>query len=226
MIVSHRHQFIFLKTKKVASTSVEIALSGLCGPDDIITPIAEEHLRERKAQNYALPFRERPWAGKWRTLVGARVTARRSGFYHHMPAALARDYLGRDIFDRYFKFTIERNPWDRQVSHYYWQTRRDTPRPDFSDYIDRPRKEKRIDNFDIYSIDGEIVADHVMRYEDLDAEFERACRRFGLDKAPPLPRAKADHREGADYRKHYTGAAQDIVAQWYEREIDAFGYAF
>ena len=57
MIVSHEHKFIFLKTKKTAGTSIELALSQLCGPDDIITPLTQidEALRAggRGAQNLA-----------------------------------------------------------------------------------------------------------------------------------------------------------------------------
>ena len=41
MIISHAHKFIFLKTKKTAGTSIELALSQLCGPDDVIPPITE-----------------------------------------------------------------------------------------------------------------------------------------------------------------------------------------
>jgi len=41
MILSHKHKFIFLKTKKTASTSLEIALSKICGKDDIVTPVSE-----------------------------------------------------------------------------------------------------------------------------------------------------------------------------------------
>jgi len=39
MIISHEHKFIFLKTKKTAGTSIELALSELCGLDDVITPL-------------------------------------------------------------------------------------------------------------------------------------------------------------------------------------------
>jgi hypothetical protein len=42
MILSHEHKFIFLRTKKTAGTSIELALSDLCGPDDIITPLTGE----------------------------------------------------------------------------------------------------------------------------------------------------------------------------------------
>ncbi len=41
MILSHKHKFIFIKTKKTASTSLEIVLSKLCGDNDIITPVSE-----------------------------------------------------------------------------------------------------------------------------------------------------------------------------------------
>lgn len=37
--ISHEHRFMLIKTRKTAGTSVEIALSRSCGPDDIIRPI-------------------------------------------------------------------------------------------------------------------------------------------------------------------------------------------
>jgi hypothetical protein len=42
MIISHKHKFIFFKTKKTAGTSIEIALSKYRGPDDVITPFCFE----------------------------------------------------------------------------------------------------------------------------------------------------------------------------------------
>ena len=37
MIISHKHKFIFVKTRKTAGTSVQEALERICGPDDIVT---------------------------------------------------------------------------------------------------------------------------------------------------------------------------------------------
>jgi len=37
MIISHRHRYIFIKTRKTAGASVELALVQSCGPDDIMT---------------------------------------------------------------------------------------------------------------------------------------------------------------------------------------------
>jgi hypothetical protein len=59
MIYSKKCDFLFIKGKKVAGTSVEIALAAICGPEDIITPLTPidelERLRQgsRGAQNYS-----------------------------------------------------------------------------------------------------------------------------------------------------------------------------
>ena len=58
MIISHQWKFVFIKGVKVAGTSLEMALSSICGPDDIITPITpvDEIARlklGRGAQNYS-----------------------------------------------------------------------------------------------------------------------------------------------------------------------------
>ena len=37
MIVSHKHKFIFFKTRKTAGSSIQVALAKHCGEDDIIT---------------------------------------------------------------------------------------------------------------------------------------------------------------------------------------------
>ena len=49
MIASHAHRFVFVKTRKTAGTSLEIALSRHCGPDDIVTRISPEDEELRAA---------------------------------------------------------------------------------------------------------------------------------------------------------------------------------
>lgn len=58
------------------------------------------------------------------------------------------------------------------MSTYFWKTRSREPRPSLVDFL-RTAKVDSLSNLPIYSIDGEIAADHVRRYENLDAELER-----------------------------------------------------
>src|SRR5262245_48596163 len=61
MILSLEHKLIFLRTKKTAGTSIELALSELCGPDDIITPLTREDEARRAGRRGAQNWRMHSW---------------------------------------------------------------------------------------------------------------------------------------------------------------------
>jgi hypothetical protein len=230
MIISHEHKFIFLKTKKTAGTSIELALSELCGDRDIISPLTaiDEALRAngRGAQNWWL----HGWWQSPRPILQRRLfkfTAQDYGFYNHMPAEEAKALLNDDkVWRSYFKFAFERNPWDRQVSLYYQRYRSEDERPPFATFIHSGRR-ARINNYDIYSIGGEPTVDFLGRFETLEQDFRHALGQVGLKFNKSLPRAKATFRPNAlPYRAYYEGETIAIVGDWYKREIDLLGYAF
>jgi hypothetical protein len=237
MIVSHRHRFIFLKTKKTASSSVELALSEICGPDDIITPLipADEKLRHgRGPQNYAIPVRQRALVAPLRRMMGATPARAGLEFYNHMPATKVRAALPRDVWEGYAKVAVERNPWDREVSLYFWETRQlpEENRPLFSDFVLKRPALERVKNVQLYSIDGKIVVDRFLRYERLADDFAAFMADLGVEPPPALPHAKSSHRPAASrgdepaYRHFYDEATREAVARYYAREIAHFGYTF
>ncbi len=122
MIVSHRYRFIFIKTRKTAGTSVEIALSKYCGPDDIVTEIEaeDEALRRRLGyrgpQNHRKPL-HRYGAHDWWRLVRARRRAVR--YWNHMGFRDVRRLVPAEVWNGYFKFCFERNPWSKALSFYH-----------------------------------------------------------------------------------------------------------
>lgn len=232
MIVSHAHKFIFIKTGKTAGTSVEIALSRFLGPDDIATPIKpdDERLRAPDAARHYLR-QCGPW--HWKRLLGrlpgpigrfARGPRRAVDFYNHIGAARIRDYLGAAVFDGYFKFAFERNPWDRQVSYYYWSTRDERPRPDFRRFtLDEGRRTRA---WPLYTIDGTVAVDFVGRYETLEADLAKAFDRIGLPGPVDLPHAKGGIRPEGDYRRHYDAETRALIERVSAKEIALMGYTF
>jgi hypothetical protein len=229
VIVSHEHQLIFLKTKKTAGTSVEIALSQFCGPDDVITRIFAEdeavrrELGFRGPQNDELPRALCSHGDLARTLLLRRAAPR---IANHTDARTARRIVGEDVWRRYFKFTFERNPYDKAVSRYFWSTRKAAERPPLADYLAQ-EDPRQISNWWIYTIDGEIAVDFVGRTENLAADLREALGRAGVRAEPTLPRTKSRFR--AD-RRHYSqlldARARGIVEALCARELAAFGYVW
>ncbi len=228
MIVSHEHKFIFLKTKKTAGTSIELALTRLCGDGDIITPLTRIDEAQRAGGRGAQNWKLHSWWGSplWKRRL-FKFTAEDYGFYNHMPAEAAKALLDDDTaWNSYFKFAFDRNPWDRQVSFYHHRYRREVAPPPFAEFIHNDRR-ARVNNYEIYSIAGSVAVDFVGRFETLEADLKHALAQVGLRLDEALPRAKTTFRKSdAPYRSYYDGDTRDIVGRWYEREIKLLDYAF
>lgn len=229
MIVSHRHKFIFLKTRKTAGTSLEVALSSLCGPDDIITVIRQEdedvrrQLGYRGPQNYRVPIR-RYRRREWRRLLMKR---RATEFYNHIPAEEIRQYVGEDIWRSYFKFCFERNPWDRMVSAYHFRKYQiSDPTLTFTDFLAQQRP-RTLSNYGIYSLGSRVAVDFIGRFENLVADFGKALAQIGVTQQIELPRLKAKARtDKRPYREFMTPEQQRYIAYHCRAEIELLGYRF
>lgn len=227
MIVSHRHKFIFLKTRKTAGTSVEIALSRVCGPDDIITPISPEDERLRAELGYPGPQNFLvPRSRQSRTeLLVSLLKRRRMRFYNHMPAREVLERIGRETWTSYFKFTIERNPYDKVVSRFHWDHRKNATK-DFSTFV-RAGSVHLAGGFDIYSIDGRVAVDRILRFEDLDVQLREVGIALNLPGMMELPRTKASSRPSkSPYREYFGEEERRLVDVMFARELRLLGYTF
>lgn len=214
MIVSHEHGFVFMKTRKTAGTSVEIALSRVCGPDDVITPVTDEDEELRRAAGGRGPqhFEDPPHLG------------RRA--FNHMPVSMVRKMLGRKRFESYLSFAVERNPWDAVVSLYHWRYR-DEPAGDFAAFVASSAvAEFATKNQRIYRLQGRVAVDRVLRYEDLASELGSVWTSLGLPGSPDLPHAKGGLRPRASYREYYDDATRERVAELFAAPIQDLGYTF
>ena len=79
---------------------------------------------------------------------------------------------------------------------------------------------------ELYTIDGEIVVDRVLRYERLDQDLADFGAKVGLPETLELPRAKSGYRDGRHYRDVLGDAGRDLIAEACAPEIERFGYEF
>jgi len=208
MIISFERNFIFVKTRKTAGTSLEMALTPFCGPRDILTPIAHEDEVARQvdgvvqARNYAgggpieAEFKAAIMAGDMAVTRRFSVRLQNEGhFFNHMPLAVARKRLDPAFFQQAFKFTVERHPYERVVSgaHYRaWMARERGEQPDrFSDYVDRIIASPDLNARGLYCLDGKVAVDLIIRQEQFDADMRALFDRLGLPAPATFPRAKA-----------------------------------
>ena len=113
MIISHKYRFIFIKTIKTAGTSIEAYLSPFCGPDDVLTPVMPV-VEGHQPRNFG-------------------------DFYNHFSAWGIRRAIDAETWNSYFKFCVERNPWDKTVSDFCMSNQRAAGQYQFADYFQRGR---------------------------------------------------------------------------------------
>lgn len=202
MIISHKFKFIFIKTRKTAGTSIEVFLSKLCSEHDILTPIIPAYIGHT-ARNYGT-------------------------FYNHITAAEIRSAVSNEIWKDYFKFCVERNPWDKTLSYFYMQKARSgnllTLKEYFSlqDFCSDYAAYTEPDN------SSKIIVDQVLRYETLSVGLSEVFTKLGVPFNGDIGvRAKSEYRtDRSCYKKILTIDQARIIKNSFKNEIKLFGYTY
>ena len=243
MIISHTHQFIFIKTKKTAGTSIEVYLSDLLGEGDVVTPVgAEEATAGHRPRNFGGPFspfgealglvaappgwKEIGGGGAIRSL-GHAVKGKR--FYNHISAYRVRRRVGGDTWGRYFTFAVERNPWDKAISQFYWKARR-RPGYTFGEFVEEGDVGVNYPRY-CHPRTGAVMVDRILYYDRLNEELADVFGRLGV----PFPgslevRAKgATRTDRKPYQELFTGELAEhraAIDALFAKEIALHGWEF
>lgn len=209
---------------------MEIALSKFCGKRDIITPISPEDEKTRKdlgyrgPQNYLAPI----WDYRARDFAKVLLKKKRKKiFRNHIQARVVKARLPEQVWNSYFKFCFERNPWDRVISLYYWRQKCEPRRP-MPAFVcsDAPLALKR-KGFELYTIDGQIAVDKICRYEHLSDDLEMVRSVVGIPERLDIPHAKSQYRkEKRSYRELLGDRERAAIQKMFKEEIDLMGYEF
>lgn len=211
MIVSHRHKFIFFKTRKTAGSSLQVALAEHCGPNDIIT-------------------------GQYR--LGIDDNSHSAGLnmnkfcstHPHPELAQVKLFLGEEVWNSYFKFAFVRNPFDIAVSRYHWDLKgkmgvQETSVEGFQDWV-KSGKLFNKDRAHLYtSTNGYVDLDFIGYYENLEEDLDYICNAIGLDTLS-LPKLKSGYRDNSSYSNFYNEDTKQRVMQFYAEDFRLFRYNF
>ena len=201
MIISHKYKFIFIKTVKTASTSIEVFLSPLCAPDDIVTPI-KPPVEGHAPRNY-------------------------DGFQNHMAARLIQECVSPEVWKSYFKFCVERNPWDKVLSHYYMQAARLDGKLSLDQYLANGRFPINYPRYTDHS-GAKIIVDRIVYYEKLHVDLADVFARLAVPFSGKLEvQAKSGFRiDRSPYQSVFNEAQRKVVEQAFAKEITLHGYCF
>lgn len=202
MIVSHKYRFIFIKNGKTAGTSIEVFLSRLCAAYDVVTPIypsVEPHL-PRNCQ----------------------------GFYNRMTSAEIRARIGVKTWRNYFKFCVERNPWDKAISYYHMARHRAGGNLSLDEFLAGNEFPVNFPRYTEPEDSSKIIVDRIIDFDDLPGGLGETFQRLGLPFSGSLGiHAKSEYRnDRRSYREILTPAQADRIRDIFAVEIGLHGYRF
>lgn len=208
-------------------------MSRFCDDGDIVTHLSddEESLRSDvgglgSQRHYAPWYLYNPRDWYQRVIHGQRKRM----FYNHITARKLKNRVAPEVWNGYYKFCVERNPWDRVISQYFWRCRDlpETERPSIDEFLESTHvRSLRRKGYNLYTIKGEVQVDKICRYESLAEDLEDVRLHLGLPEPLTLPKTKATHRsDRRHYRDVLTPAQRNRIAELFADEIRLMGYEF
>ena len=148
-------------------------------------------------------------------------------FYNHMPACEVKQRVPADVWNGYFKFCVERNPWDKVLSHYNMHAAREATGLSLDEYLARGR----FPGNDFRYMDrsrSKIIVDRIVRYENLLAELGEIFAQLHIPFDGTLGvAAKSEYRtDRRPYQEVFNDQQRRIVEKAFAKEIHLHGYRF
>lgn len=200
MIISYRHEFIFIKTKKTAGSSIEHYLFPYLGATDICTGSSIDGTPSLNS------IKKRKGHIGWRWIA---------------------EHKSQEWRD-FFSFAVVRNPWETVVSAYHWLRHYNVMQgmvvelyPDFSSWVMGPIP-LTFDPWPLFADHTGPRVDRVLRYEHLEQDIAQIPVPYSGE-LRTVRKKRTDH---ADYRGYYNDASRERVGNIFSSVIDYFDYRF
>jgi hypothetical protein len=215
MIISLKHNYIYIRTRKTGSSTIESILRDNLGPDDIVVKETLETLEPILRPGASLPEVD-------------------EGLITHVSIATVKPLIREDVWDRSFIFTSERHPYDKALSftNYRLEQMGDIKRErklsnagGFEGFLDKTVRRGNYASFGYYSIDGKSVAHDYIKLETMRDDMHRIGARIGVPMPDEMPhKRETDRVEHRPAREVLSAEQKDIVYEFCKPEFELLGY--
>lgn len=140
-------------------------------------------------------------------------------------------------FDKYFKFTFVRNPWDRVASAFFyhrerWPSSIFASFPDLNSFVHEWLDEENIATVSAFrpqhtficGTNNNIELDFIGYFENIEEDFNKVTQKLGIDCR--LKTTNKTNIKKRDYRTYFDEKSIQIVAELYQKDILLLGYDF
>nr|NQU92415.1 sulfotransferase family 2 domain-containing protein [Bacteroidota bacterium] len=210
MLISHRKRFIYTKTHKTAGTSIESYFEKYC----------------MKESDWSYTVLRDITIGE-EGIIGYRgMNAKDKYWRNHMPASEIRNKTGPSIWDKYFKFCVIRNPFDKLISGFYFTSDKVVTHDLIMGFRNWIKSGKTQLDRNKYMIGEKICMDYFIKYEELNAGVKEVCDKLNIPFEPErIPEINSGYRDKEiPVKAFYDDETITIISKAYKFEMEYFNY--
>lgn len=154
---------------------------------------------------------------------------------HHQPLDFIKIHISEEKYNKYFKWSVTRNPYDRAVSiwkytnKWFSSRRNDFKELTFREFLDEEKLISIGVNIESFKIKNGNISeftegcDFICRFENLQNDFFKVCNILNI---PPKIIPHHNRSSYKHYSLYYDKETYKIVTEKYQKDLDYFKYSF
>lgn len=159
---------------------------------------------------------------------GDTITKESAGFGEVYKTARQIQKIFPQVYKHYYKWTIVRNPWEREVSIFNSNPVESDQKSVQQQFIDSVKakinnKNQIKSQTSFLMIDGDVHVDHIVRYESIDSQWPIICEKINKP-CEPLPRLLKGTNPQFSKHEIYTQESVDLVSELCKEDIEFLNY--
>lgn len=146
----------------------------------------------------------------------------------HAKASEYLDYFGAKKYNKFFKFTFSRNPFDIQVSYFHFMKERKkhwqheiVKDMSFDEYILwRCKEDRQLQKNFVVDSEGNIIVDFIGKLENINQDLNTVAQKLNLNYQLKHINSSS-HKQ---YQEYYNKKTEDLIIDHFYEDFELFDY--